>query len=129
MSHRRSPVLCLSSCILAACAQLEPNPREGPVELDAKGGYEAQLLFRSDVGVWTVGAHDLLERYAGPEIVALDDRGRCLVLVQNSGKTTPLVALEDGSWLGGQSADHGPTSRRARRCRSSTSPVRTGSNN
>lgn len=101
MAHRTTLVSVLA-VLTTACAHLVPaNPREGPVVLAAEPGYEARLLWRSEVGVWTVGVHDLLERYAGLEIVALDDRGRCAVLVQNSGKTTPLVALEDGTWLGG----------------------------
>lgn len=78
-----------------------PDPRVGPVELPAAPGWEARLLGSHGVGVWTVGLADACPWYAGPEVIALDDRGRCTLYVRNSGKTTPLLALEDGTWLGG----------------------------
>ncbi len=70
------------------------------VRLPDSAGFDAYLVHASDVGVWTVQALPLLERYACSEIVALDDRGRCTVFVSYSGKWTPTVVLQDGAWLG-----------------------------
>ncbi|MBL8761483.1 MAG: hypothetical protein JNL50_09295 [Phycisphaerae bacterium] len=58
-------------------------------------------MHQSDVGVWTVECLPVFERFGCPEIVALDDKGRCTVLNSYSGKWTPWVAVQDGDWLGG----------------------------
>ena len=34
-----------------------------------------------------------------PEVVALDDEGRCTVLVSYSGRWSPVRAVHDGRWL------------------------------
>jgi hypothetical protein len=52
-------------------------------------------------GIWTAEALDLFPQFGGQEVVALDDLGRCHVLVQYATKWTDLGAISDGTWLGG----------------------------
>jgi len=75
------------------------DPSAGEVRLPAAGGFDAYLVLRGDAGIWRVACLPVFERYGCPEIVALDDRGRCTVLVSYSGKWTPLLAVHDGQWL------------------------------
>ncbi|MCZ6598966.1 MAG: hypothetical protein O7B99_15115, partial [Planctomycetota bacterium] len=103
---RRAEILILAGAALApaACSAVEspaPDPAAGPILLEAKSGFRAQLLHAGDVGVWTVGAADVLPAYAGDEVVGLDDEGRVIVLVRYSGRTLARFAVMDGTWLGG----------------------------
>ncbi len=77
------------------------EPWKGEVPLEAMGGFDAYLVHAGDVGIWTVKCLPIFERYGCPQIVALDDRGRCTILNSYSGKWTPTVAVQDGQWLGG----------------------------
>jgi len=67
----------------------------------ADGWDVAIALDLGTTGVWTTKVLDVFESYGGNEVVALDDLGRCHVLVQYAGKWTDLVACSDGTWLGG----------------------------
>jgi hypothetical protein len=80
---------------------LSQDPAAGEVPLPAAAGFDAYLVHQGDVGIWTVKCLPVLKRYGCPEIVALDDRGRCTVLISYSGKWTPWLAVQDGQWLGG----------------------------
>ncbi|MHC4550259.1 MAG: hypothetical protein ACYTEZ_15925 [Planctomycetota bacterium] len=83
-------------------ADRAPDPRDGAVPLPAQGGWRAHLVLdQGDVGIWTVKAFPLLASVGSDEIVALDDRGRCLILIPYSGRWTPLECVHDGAWLGG----------------------------
>jgi hypothetical protein len=53
------------------------------------------------VGVWSVASFKVFERLGCPEVVGLDDLGRCFVLTSYSGRWTPIECLKDGKWLGG----------------------------
>ncbi len=78
------------------------DPSQGEVALPAKEGWEARLVLDNEgIGVWTVKTFQVFDQYAAPEIVALDDEGRCIVLVSYSGKWTPFPRVHDGAWLGG----------------------------
>lgn len=97
-------------CLVAACAAPTREPADDPVRdpsmgevpLPAADGWEARLLLDAgDTGIWTVKAFPVFEQYAAPEVVALDDDGRCVVLVSYSGKWTPLPRVHEGAWLGG----------------------------
>jgi hypothetical protein len=82
------------------------DPRAGEVRLPAKAGWRATLVMENGgTGVWTVKCFPVFPIYGSPEIVALDDLGRCHVLVSYSGKWFPRTVLSDGWWLGG--LDHG----------------------
>jgi hypothetical protein len=59
------------------------------------------LLDNEDVGIWTVKVFQVFEHYASPEVVGLDDQGRCWVLVSYSGKWTPQSVIQEKRWLGG----------------------------
>lgn len=94
---------------LCACRSTPPesetaaaDPRQGPVPVEgALAGWRAELVLdTAPTGIWTVGAVHFLGRYGTPEVVALDDRGRCHVLIPYSGRWTPLTGPEDGRWLG-----------------------------
>lgn len=105
----------LVSCVGAGCAapatkdapsQAAPtptaaDPTAGEVSLGSRGGFDATLAYHGAVGVWTVECLPVLGQYGCPQIVALDDAGRCIVLNSYSGKWTPNVAVQDGQWLGG----------------------------
>lgn len=119
-THRASTLpaaraLCALLLALAACRAAEPVPRDGDASGDpgqgevevagARGGWQARLVLdRAPVGIWTVRAVPFLPRYGTPEVVALDDLGRCHVLIPYSGKWTPLSCIEDGRWLGALAA-------------------------
>ena len=81
----------------------DADPSRGEVPLEsAADDWTAQLVLdNGTTGIWTVQAFQVFDQYASPEIVGLDDLGRCNVLVSYSGKWTPLRRLGDGQWLGG----------------------------
>jgi len=103
------PIAALVACLLYLLAaspirgqRAAPDPAAGEVPLPAAPGWEARLLLdRGSTGVWTVGAYPVFDAYGASEVVALDDEGRCTVLVSYSGKWTPLPRIHDGAWLGG----------------------------
>lgn len=111
--HRGTrPRLELLALLLAllppACRASSPAapPSEGPpvpgARLEgARAGWQAELVLETaPAGIWTVQALPFLARYGTPEVVALDDRGRCHVLIPYSGRWTALTGPEDGRWLG-----------------------------
>jgi len=78
------------------------DPRDGRVPLDAAPGWDASLVLDNDgTGVWTVGSFKVFPHLACPEVIGLDDKGRCWVLVSYSGRWTPFPTVFDGKWLGG----------------------------
>jgi hypothetical protein len=80
-----------------------PDPAAAPVPLEAAAdGWEASLLLDvGSTGIWTVKSFQVLDTLGQREVVGLDDRGRCWVLVGYSGNWTPLRRIDDGRWLGG----------------------------
>ncbi len=78
----------------------KPDPTLGEVPLPAKKGWNAFLVHDAGVGVWTVKTMPFFPPFGTPQIVGLDDQGRCTVLYGYSGRWTPLHALHDGYWLG-----------------------------
>ena len=78
------------------------DPKDGEVALPAESGWNASLVLdNGKVGVWTVKSYKVFDRLGCPEIVGLDDKGRCIVLTSYSGRWTPLETVRDGKWLGG----------------------------
>lgn len=78
------------------------DPRDGEAPLPATAGWHASLVMDNEgVGIWTVKSYPFLRNLACPEVIGLDDRGRCHVLMSYSGRWTPISVLHDGSWLGG----------------------------
>jgi hypothetical protein len=114
MPALRTALVCLSLAVLAGCAMTAtggpeaaappaaPDPREGAVLLPAEGGWRAQLVIdQGDVGIWTVKAFPIFDSVGSDEVVALDDSGRCLILIPYSGRWTALECIHEGAWLGG----------------------------
>lgn len=112
----RSPSLSFSFAAALALAACQASPTATPRAPETTPGASNALLARpvaadgwevaialdlGVTGVWTTKVLDVFESYGGNEVVALDDIGRCHVLVQYAGKWTDLVACSDGTWLGG----------------------------
>lgn len=97
-------LLVLSACAAPGSGEdavAAPEPSERLVELPAAEGWRAQLaLDVGPTGVWCVKPFEVFARYAGPELVALDDEGRVWVLVAYGGRWTPLVTGPDAGWVG-----------------------------
>jgi hypothetical protein len=78
------------------------DPRGGEVPLPAGEGWKASLVLDNEgAGVWSVRCFPVFPEFACPELVAVDDRGRCIVLVSYSGRWTPRPTIHEGAWLGG----------------------------
>lgn len=99
----------ISLALLATlCACKAPTERiEGPAPrsdsegaLAAAPGWSAAPVHESDSGIWTTGALKCFPRHGFPELFALDDAGRCTLLVGYSGQYTAVLALQDREWLG-----------------------------
>jgi hypothetical protein len=93
----------LVACVCAAAPGDEnKDPREGRVTLPGMAGWDASLVIdNKGVGIWTVDSFQVFEQYACPEVVGLDNDGRCHVLASYSGRWTPITAVHDTKWLGG----------------------------
>ncbi len=78
----------------------ESDPAKNEVPLPALAGWDASLVYESDVGIWTVGTLGAFEDYGCPEVFGLDDKGRCTILASYSGKWTPHQTVHDVKWLG-----------------------------
>jgi len=77
------------------------DPTKNEVALPASAGWHASLVIdNDDVGIWTVKSFQVFEHLACPEIVGVDNDGRCHVMMSYSGKWTPVTAIHDGKWLG-----------------------------
>lgn len=99
---RNPPAALLVLLSAAAPATQEPpgDPTEAEVPLPAAEGWHARLVHQGEAGIWTVASLQIFGQYGCPELVGLDDDGRCIVLVSYSGKWTPNITVEDGQWLG-----------------------------
>ena len=75
------------------------NPAREEVPLAGKNGWKANLVLDAGVGVWTVKSFQVQPRFGAPEIVGLDDEGKCTILRSYSGKWTPMQTVGDGRWL------------------------------
>jgi len=83
----------------AQVAAADGDPAHGVVALPAQNGWVADLVWDAGVGVWTVASAQVHPHLGCPEILAMDDRGRCTVLRSYSGKWTPEPTITDGQWL------------------------------
>jgi len=98
----RPTIAFLLACVCAAAAGDSKDPRDGRVTLPGMSGWDASLVIdNGDVGIWTVDSFQVFDQYACPEVVGLDNDGRCHVLVSYSGRWTPITAVHDTKWLGG----------------------------
>ena len=77
------------------------DPTKNEVPLPAGAGWNASLVIdNGEVGIWTVKSFQVFEHLACPEIVGVDNDGRCHVMMSYSGKWTPVSIIHDGKWLG-----------------------------
>jgi len=95
--------LALCGCAFAPLEVPAPDPSRAAVRLPSSAeDWDAFLVFDNEsTGIWTVGAYPVFAQHGSPDVVGLDDKGRCHVLVSYSGKWTPLTRCGDGKWLGG----------------------------
>jgi hypothetical protein len=101
---KRILLLCLAASAWAGDddAKTNTDPTKLEVPLPAQSGWKASLIIDNDgVGIWTVDSFQVFPQFGCPEVVGLDDKGRCLVMVSYSGKWTPYRTISDGKWLGG----------------------------
>ena len=89
--------------LAAACAstpsELDPSTREVPVE--ALAGWNARLAYDAQgLEILGIQAREVFPQYAAPELVALDEGGRCHVLVADGSRCVPRTVVLDGSPLG-----------------------------
>ncbi len=85
-----------------AVTPVDADPRLREVPLPAADDWNAFLVYDNEgPGIWTVASFQVFPRMGCPEIVGLDDAGRCHVLWSYSGKWTPMETIRDGAWLGG----------------------------
>ena len=93
--------LWLASLAAAQSPLLQPDtdPSRGEVPLACAADWRAHPVFEAGVGAWTVSCAQVQPWLGCPEILAMDDWGRCTVLRSYSGKWTPQPTLEDGRWL------------------------------
>ena len=80
----------------------EGDPGKAEISFPAGAGWQGTLVIdNGGVGIWTLGVMQVFRTYGCPEIVGLDDKGRCHVLWGYSGKWQPATTVHDGKWLGG----------------------------
>jgi hypothetical protein len=83
------------------------DPSRGEIPMPgAARGWTAFHLFTSDTWrLHCVGADRLTGFYGSPQVVVLDEKGRCVLLQSDSGKWSPKVVVEDGkassAWASG----------------------------
>jgi hypothetical protein len=95
--------LSLSSGCATGSSESVPIEADGsPAEpLVAADGWRAEVVLDvAPTGVWFVQPFDVFPQYAEPELVALDDLGRCWVIVSYGGRWTTYSTGADGTWLG-----------------------------
>lgn len=103
----RSPVSVRNQAVTGGASAPRPDtaaadPTKNEVVLGTRADWRATLVLdQGDVGIWTVQAHKVFPQFGCPEIVGLDDKGRCHVMWSYSGKWTPATTIADGVWLGG----------------------------
>ena len=76
------------------------DPSKSEVFLPSFHGWNASLVYDNDVGVWMVGCCKVFPTYGAPEVIGLDDKGRCTILSVYSGKWTRWDTVGEGKWLG-----------------------------
>jgi hypothetical protein len=114
-------VIVMAAALVAAAAAQEtrPTPAEGPGRwaccsdasqlpaadpargevpmAGAAPGWDAFHLFTSDTWrLHCIGAARLTDQFGSPQVLVLDEKGRCVILQSDSGKWKPQVVVEDG---------------------------------
>jgi len=79
------------------------DPSRGEIPLEgAAPSWNAFHLFTSDTWrLHCIGAGHLTRDFGSPQVIVLDEKGRCIILQEDSGKWSAGVAIEDGSAMSG----------------------------
>ena len=86
----------------ACCSDASLLPAEDPAKGEvpmpgAAPGWDAFHLFTSDTWrLHCVAGARLTREFGSPQVVVLDEKGRCIILQADSGKWLPTVVVEDG---------------------------------
>lgn len=89
-----------AAAVLFACAsRVEPGNGPPPAE-KTRAEWTARALWEGDATVWSLFVADLLPRVTGPEVVAMDDRGRGVLLESHGDEPAAWWLTMDGLWLG-----------------------------
>lgn len=83
-----------SALLLAQAAPTVATP------LPAASGWRAELIHKSDGGVWYARVDKVVDAFGQNEVLAGDDKGRLLLLSVYSGQWTAHSVVCDGLWLG-----------------------------
>lgn len=105
-THASAPTLAASTPAEAPASEwtvVPPGePSKAEISFPAGAGWQGTLVLdNAGIGVWTVAVLKIFQAYACPEIVGIDDKGRCHLLWSYSGKWSPVTTVADGKWLGG----------------------------
>jgi len=65
----------------------------------ASAGWRAELIHKSDGGIWYAHVGKVVDAYGANEVIAGDDKGRLLLLTVYSGQWTANSVVCDGQWL------------------------------
>ncbi len=101
------PLLCAGLTLTACNSSRSARGPEGTpvkeVRLRASDGWEGRQVFDGDgTPIWSVAAMDVFTDRAALELVALDDRGRPLILMPEAAGWISRHGVEQGSWLRAQ---------------------------
>jgi hypothetical protein len=94
-------LMLLTETMLWASPKADPTKGAVPLPCLSEKWNAFLIIDNKGVGIWTVASFNVFAQYGCPEVVGLDDKGRCIILVSYSGKWTPFKVIEDGLWLGG----------------------------
>lgn len=83
-------------------AQIDADPSQAEVPLrTASADWKGSLIHDNEgTGIWAARVVPFFPQYGTPEVIGLDDRGRCIVGISYSGKWTTRTVLEEEQWLG-----------------------------
>ncbi len=76
----------------------QDDPSKGEIRLSGSApGWDAFHLFTTDCWrLHALGGGMLTNYYGSPQVVVLDEKGRCIILQSDSGKWSSTVVVEDG---------------------------------
>jgi hypothetical protein len=88
------PLAAAALVSVAGAQAVNPAPT-----LPAAPGWRAELIHKSDAGVWYAHIDKVVDWYGANEVIAGDDKGRLLLLSVYSAQWTPQSVVCDGQWL------------------------------
>ncbi|HEX6811763.1 MAG TPA: hypothetical protein VF384_09085 [Planctomycetota bacterium] len=92
-------VPCSALLLAAVHAFAQSPPAVAATPLPASSGWRAELIHKSDSGVWYAHVDKVVDAYGANEVIATDDKGRLLLLTVYSGQWSASSVVCDGQWL------------------------------